>query len=75
MCGVPVVTTKVTTLAPYIKKYGAGEIVDYNEKQLALAITKILENKYTYRGYRERALLLSNKYDINKILDHAFKNI
>ena len=61
MCGVPVVTTKVTTLAPYIKKYGAGEIVDYNEKQLALAITKILENKYTYRGYRERALLLSNK--------------
>lgn len=75
MCGVPVVTTNVTTLALEIKKYKAGEVIDYNEKQLAQAVIKILKNKYTYSGYRKRALLLSNKYDINKILDHAFKNI
>lgn len=75
MCGLPVITTNVTTLAPYIKKYGAGEVIDYNGKQLASAVTKILKNKSAYGIYRKKALLLSTRYDVNKILDRAFKDL
>lgn len=75
ICGVPVITTNVTTIAPEVTKYKAGEVIDYDGKQLAMAITKMLKNRSTFSNYRKRALFLSKKYDVNLILDYAFRNI
>lgn len=75
MCGIPVVTTNVTTFSLEIIKYNAGEVINYNEKHLAQAISKIIKTKTAFIKYRRNALLLSSQYDINNILDTAFKTL
>lgn len=73
--GLPVITTNVTTIAPLIKKSGAGEVIDYNENNLYKAVNKMLSNKKTYESYKKAAIKLSEKYDINNILKEAFRKI
>lgn len=46
--GLPVIMSKTSSIAPYIKKYKAGEVIDRNAQSLAKAIEKIKANYSMY---------------------------
>lgn len=73
--GLPVITTTVTTIAPFIKSSKAGIVIEYGEENLFQAISKMLSNINTYKLYKDSAIKLSKKYDIDNILTEAIKKI
>ncbi|MDP3973595.1 MAG: glycosyltransferase [Candidatus Daviesbacteria bacterium] len=74
-CGLPVITTNVTTIAPLIRASRSGEIINFSEKDLAKTIVKMLSSKEKYESYKKAAVKLSEGYDINNILKKAFERI
>lgn len=74
-CGLPVITTNVTTMAALITKTGSGLVIDYSEKSLADAVAKLLNNQEKYKSYKDASIKLSKKFDINFVLDNAFQKI
>lgn len=74
-CGLPVITTDMTTMSNLISKTGSGIIIDYSEKSLANAVSYLLSNKKRYQSYKNAAIKLSKQFDINHILDNAIKKI
>jgi len=75
-CGLPVITTNVSSTADDIIKEKAGYVIDLNKKnQLITAIDSLFCNKRKYIQYRNNAIKFSKKYDINKILDRLFGNL
>lgn len=74
-CGLPVITTKVATSWPEISKNKAGLVIDFDEKELFKATEYLLVNKNRYKEYKEGAVSLSKRYDIDMIFDNAFKNL
>ncbi len=75
ICGLPVITTIVTTIASQISKTKSGIVIDYSEIDFVKAVEKILNSKKNYLKYKTNAIKLSKKYDLNFILDKAFKEI
>lgn len=74
-CGLPVITTNVNTISKLILKTGSGIVIDYSEKALSDAVIYLLTNKKRYALYKNAAIKVSRKFDINYILDEAFKKI
>lgn len=74
-CGLPVVTTRVTTMIDSIAKTKSGIIIDYTKEDLAKAINYLLTNKKRYMGYKEAAIKLSQEFDMGRIIDIAIKKI
>lgn len=74
-CGLPVVTTKIATSGKILVDNKAGLISHYNETGLSKAISYLLSNKNRYLKYRNEAIRLSNKYDLDSILNLAFKQL
>lgn len=74
-CGLPVITTEMTTMSDLISKTGSGLIINYSEEALADAISYLLDNKQRYQSYKNAAIKLSKQFDINHILDNAIKKI
>lgn len=75
VCGLPVITTKVTTIAPLIQKAKAGKVIEYGEKELYKAIEEMLKDKKKYKYYKNAAIKLSEKYDIDYLLTKAVAKI
>jgi len=75
LCGLPVITTSVPSIAKTIKKGGAGIVINYDESEYINAVTKLLSNRRFYLSARKSALRLSSKYDIDKILSKAIEEI
>jgi glycosyltransferase involved in cell wall biosynthesis len=75
VCGIPVITTSVTTIAPLIKKTKAGIVINYNDRSIYEAIEIMLSSKAKYEYYRRSAINLSKQYDIDHILKAAFRKI
>lgn len=74
-CGLPVIITSVPEIAQEIKKEKAGEIIEYNEQELALALLKITKNIESFGKYKEGANRLGAKYDWQDIFSTAFKMV
>ncbi len=74
-CGVPVITTKVTTISNLISKTHSGIIIDYSEKALYKAVLFLLASKKRFLNYKNAAIDLSHKFDINHIMDNAIQKI
>lgn len=74
-CGLPVITTDMTTMSDLISKTDSGLIINYSEEALADAISYLLDNKKRYQSYKNAAIKLSKQFDINHILDNAIKKI
>lgn len=74
-CGLPVITTKITTMSNLIEETRSGIIIDYSEESLAKAISYLLSSKKRYKSYRDAAIKLSKGFDIDQILRLAFKKI
>ena len=73
-CGLPVITTRIATSHKVIASNKAGVVIDYNEGDLSKAVSRLLGNKDRYEVYRKRAILLSKRYDADRILSHAFRS-
>ena len=67
-CGLPIITTSVPAISKIIKKGQAGEVIRYTEKEFFQAIRNILHNQKSYESYKKASILLSENYDIEKIL-------
>lgn len=74
-CGLPVITTDMTTMSKQISKTLSGLIINYSEEALADAISYLLDNKKRYQSYKNAAIKLSKQFDIESILDNAIKKI
>lgn len=75
VCGLPVITTNVATIAPLVHKRKAGLVVNYTAKELTQAISIMLSDKKKYQKFKNSAIKLSQKYNINNILKNAFNKI
>jgi len=71
-CGTPVIMTKVPELAGEIHKKKAGFSVDYNRKEIAETMLKLLTDNELWHEYRTNIRLLAGEYDYIKIFDQAF---
>lgn len=72
-CGLPVVITKVPTVAKLIDEKGAGIAIDYDKKQFVEAVLKILKKKKIYEEYKQKATRLGLQFDWSEIFEKAFK--
>lgn len=76
MCsGLPVITTNVTSMTSLISKTHSGIIIEYSPKSLYDAAVILLSNKKQFKLYKDSAIKLSNKFDINNILKSAITKI
>lgn len=74
-CGLPVITTNVSTMTNLIAKTKSGIIIDYSAESLSKAVTSLLSNQQRYKLYKDAAIKLSKKFGINRIMDIAIKKI
>ena len=74
-CGLPVITTNVTTFSKVLEKAEAGIVIDYTVEQFCKAIETLLGNKARYSEYRKHALVLSENYQTEKILKAALEEL
>lgn len=74
-CGLPVITTSVATMARLVSKTKSGLVIDYSAKSLARAVIRLLENQNRYKSYKNSAINLSEKFNVNYTLNNAFKKI
>lgn len=72
-CGLPVITTHVTTIASEITKNNAGVVIEYNVNDLCKAVEILLKDKNRYAKFKQGTIKLSTKFDINHILNRAFR--
>lgn len=74
-CHLPVIITSVNPASMEIDQYKAGLVINFDKYDLYKAIKYLLEDKKRYETYRNNAIKLALKYDINNILDNAFEKI
>ncbi|MEX2007729.1 MAG: glycosyltransferase [Candidatus Levyibacteriota bacterium] len=70
--GLPVIITSVPEIAQEIDEKEAGILIDYDRKELANAIIKLLGENKIYLKYRKNAIELSKKYIWQNIFSSAF---
>lgn len=73
-CGLPVVITRVPSIASEIEKEKAGIVINYKKEELAEAINKLLSDEALYKEYRSNAIKFASKYDWKNIFDNAFES-
>jgi len=70
----PVIITKNSALAEIIIKSGAGIVIEKDEKQLAKAILKILNNPDLAKKMGERGReLVKNEFSSGKVAERFIK--
>lgn len=74
-CGLPVITTSVATMSNLISKTKSGIVIDYSEQALCNNIIYLLSDEDRYKLYRDAAIRVSKKFDINHILETALRKI
>jgi len=73
-CGLPVIITRVPSIALDIEKEGAGVAINYDKDELASAINRFLSDERLLNEYRMNATRFASKYDWANIYDNAFKS-
>jgi len=68
--GLPVIMSKTSSIAPYIKKLHSGEVIDRNPSALFLACEKI---KRDYKRYVNGVEKLNKHFDYSKYYGEKFK--
>lgn len=74
-CGLPVITTTVSTIGPLLIKKNAGIVIPYNENGLFRAISFMLSNQKRYVSFKKSAINLAKKFDLSFILDRAIRKL
>lgn len=65
--GMPVITTNAVYYYKKIQKNECGIIIDYNTKEMANAVIKLLEDEELLRKYRNNTLKFIEQFDCNKL--------
>lgn len=65
--GMPVVVTNAISTADKIEKAKAGMVINYDSKELAFAVSKLLRNQKMLKRYRENAKAYIEKFDYPKV--------
>jgi glycosyltransferase involved in cell wall biosynthesis len=73
--GVPVIITGVSPIAAEIEREGAGIVINYDKKELAEAILKLLSDDEFYRQCRENAIALAQQYRADKVFSFALQRM
>ena len=73
--GLPVITTKAIYTWRDIEKFKCGAIINYNEKDLAKVIIKLLTNKKLLLQYRKNALKYASQFDWEKLFTENLTRI
>jgi len=71
--GLPIVMTNVPEIANEVEKAGVGIIVDYDTRQLAHAVVRILTDVQLYAKMSDRAVKFASDYDWGSILARALR--
>ena len=69
LMGMPVITTKALSTYKEIEKYRCGIVIDYEVKELANAVIKLLSDEKLLKEYRDNALKYISQYDCGKIFE------
>lgn len=75
LCGLPVITTKVPPIAKEIIRQKSGCVINYSEQDLENNLEYLLKDERRYLKFRENALDMAKAYDVNLILNKAFKEL
>lgn len=70
-CGLPVITTDVSSTASEVKNEQAGFVIDLNEKELERAINELFSNKQLRLKMRRNGIKLAKRYDFSKVIDEV----
>lgn len=68
LLGMPVITTDTNYFSEEIIKNRCGLVIDYDTKELASAVVKLLSNKKLLEKYRRNAIKFIEKFDCANIL-------
>ncbi|MGA2971399.1 MAG: glycosyltransferase [Candidatus Bathyarchaeia archaeon] len=71
-CGLPVVMTDVADISEEIRRRRAGLLIDYDAKQLADAVIRILTNKRLHDELRRNVRTITKRSNPQTVLDRAF---
>lgn len=71
--GLPIIITRVPAIALEIERRKCGVVINYDKRQLASAVVKLLSNKTILMNYRKNAYNMGKEYRWNKVFDKAFK--
>ncbi len=72
-CGLPMVITKVPSIAIIIDEKKAGFVAEYSVKSITNALITLLSDDALYRQYRKNALRLSREYNTDHLIKEALK--
>lgn len=71
--GLPVVMTGVPEIAQTIAQAGAGFVVPYDAQALADSLSRLLTDELLFISCRQKARLLAEQYDWEKLFNNAFE--
>lgn len=74
-CGLPVIVTRVPEIAKEIEKWPMGITINYDKKELADAIIRLLEDEQFYNKCRKNAVEFASGLSWNKIFERALAAI
>lgn len=69
LMGMPVITTNALSTYKEIEKYRCGIVIDYEVKELANAVIKLLSDEKLLKEYRDNALKYISQYDCGKLFE------
>ncbi len=75
LLGMPVITTDTSYLSEEIANSKAGLIVNYNPKELAAAVVKLINNQRLLKEYRNNAIKFIENFDCTNVLRPNVKRI
>lgn len=73
--GLPVLLTDVSYNAKEIEAKNCGKIVDYDAKNIAVAVINLMSDEEKLRQYRENAVNYAKQFDWNLILKNNLQEI
>jgi glycosyltransferase involved in cell wall biosynthesis len=71
-CGTPVIMTNVPELAAEIHKKKAGFAINYDRKEMADTMLRLLTDDELWRKYRNNISQFADRYNYIKLYDEAF---
>jgi len=74
-CGLPVITTNVSSTADDVVRAQAGLVIKLNEKEFKKAVDKLFSDKKLYQKMRRNGIKLARKYDFFKVIDKILSQL
>lgn len=74
-CGLPIVITRVPSIADEIEKRRAGIVIRYDAQEMAKAVIMLLSDETLYEEYRRNAIAFASEFEWNQVFDKAFANV